>query len=244
MLYQIILAILAISLLSLVGIFTIGLSKKILQKTLLILVSFAAGTLLGDVFIHLLPEVVEEFGFGHEISLSILAGVLAFYIIESFVHWRHCHHTNDNEHAHSLATMNLVGDAVHNLLDGIIIASSFMLGPSVGIATTIAVAFHEIPQEIGDFGVLLYSGYSKQKALLMNFLISLTAVAGGVITYYLGSEFVELTKYLVPFAAGGFIYIASSDIIPELHKEKDSKKSALQLLFFVLGIAVMYLLGH
>ncbi len=243
MLSQIIISISIISLISLVGVFTIGLNKKFLKKILLVLVSFAAGTLLGDVFFHLLPESVETYGFGPDISFSILAGMLTFYIVESFIHWRHCHHASTDNHIHPVATMNLIGDAVHNVLDGMIIASSFMLGAPVGIATTIAVAFHEIPQEIGDFGILIYGGYTKKKALLLNFLISLFAILGGVLTFYLGSMFIEVTKYLVPFAAGGFIYIASADIIPELHKERDSKKSTMQLVFFILGIVVMYLLG-
>lgn len=242
MLFQIILAIVIISLISLVGVFTLSLNKLFLHKILLILVSFAAGTLLGDVFIHLLPEVTETYGFGTEVSFSILAGILVFYIVESFISWNHCHKPNNEKHTHPLAIMNLVGDGVHNFLDGMIIASSFLLGAPLGIATTIAVAFHEIPQEIGDFGVLIYGGYSKTKALMLNFAVSLTAILGGVVTYYIGTDFLEITKYLVPFAAGGFIYIASADIIPELHKEKNTKKIILQLIFFVLGIAVMYAL--
>ncbi len=239
MLPQIILAIFIISLISFAGVFTLSLNTKFLKKILLILVSFAAGTLLGDAFIHLLPEAIEKYGFGIEISLSILAGMLVFYIVESFISWRHCHKPSDEKHVHPIALMNLVGDGVHNILDGMIIASSFMLSAPIGIATTIAVAFHEIPQEIGDFGVLVYGGYSKSKALILNFAIGLTAIIGGVATYYIGTSFLEITRYLVPFAAGGFIYIASADIIPELHKEENTTKKFLQIIFLILGVLTM-----
>ena len=243
MLLQIIGSIFLISLISLIGIFTLSINKKLLTKILLIFVSFAAGTLLGDVFFHLLPEAVEEYGFTSHISISILAGIVTFYCIEAFVHWIHCHTPSSSGHKHPVAIMNLVGDGIHNILDGVIIASSFMLGAPVGIATTIAVAFHEIPQEIGDFSVLIYGGFTKGKALLLNFLIGLLAIFGGVVTFFIGESFLEITKYLVPFAAGGFIYIASSDIIPELHKESNTKKKIIQVIFFVLGMLVMYMLS-
>jgi zinc and cadmium transporter len=210
-----------------------------LNKIVIFFVSFSAGALFGDAFIHLLPEAVEESGFGLETSLSLLAGIVLFFIVEKFIHWRHCHHATTKSHPHNFAYMNLIGDSVHNFIDGLIIGASYMVSVPVGVATTIAVVLHEIPQEIGDFGVLIHGGFSITKALMINFLTAVTAVLGTVVALAL-SEFVDgLTLYLVPFAAGSFIYIAGSDLIPELHKEIGWKKAALQLFTFLLGIVVM-----
>lgn len=142
-------------------------------------------------------------------------------------------------HKHPVAIMNLIGDGVHNLMDGIIIGASYLASIPVGIATTIAVLLHEIPQEIADFGVLIHGGFTKKKALFFNFLFALTSVVGVIITLIIGSRVMDITHFLIPFTAGGFIYIASSDLIPEMHKETTLKKSVIQLLFFTLGILVM-----
>jgi len=234
-----ILSVIIVSLISLIGIFTISLSEKRLKKVLLFFVSFAAGALFGDAFIHLLPKVVEEFGFSLTVSLSFLAGVLVFFVLEKYIHWRHCHVPTSKDHPHPLAVMNLIGDALHNLLDGIIIAGSYLANVGLGIATTIAVLFHEIPQEIGDFGVLLHAGMKRKKALFMNFLTALTSLLGVFLVFILGGLIDNLTTYLLPFTAGGFIYIAGSDLIPELKKETRPGKSLLQLLSIILGILVM-----
>ncbi|MBR9676039.1 ZIP family metal transporter [Candidatus Woesearchaeota archaeon] len=237
-----VLSVLIVSAISLIGIFTLSLKEKEISKILIYLVSFSAGALFGDAFIHLLPAVFEKSGFGIAISLYLLFGILFFFVLEKFIHWRHCHVygvCDIHDHPKALATMNLVGDAVHNVVDGIIIAGSYLASIPLGIATTIAILFHEIPQEIGDFGVLLHSGFTKRKALFFNFFISLTSLLGAVIALVLGSLIGSLTTFIIPFAAGGFIYIAGSDLIPELHKEIEAKKSAMQLLFFVLGILVM-----
>ena len=231
------------SLISLIGIITLSISSQKLKKFLIYLISFSAGALLGDAFIHLLPESINR-GFTLTSSLSILAGIGIFFILEKVIHWQHCHgEITEEKHIHSFAYMNLVGDSLHNFLDGIIIATSYLISMPAGIATTIAVIMHEIPQEIGDFGVLLHGGFTKNKALLMNFLTALTAILGTIITLTLNKSIENLSLYLTPLAIGGFIYIAGSDLIPQLHKHSDKlSKSLLQLLAFFLGILVMYFL--
>jgi len=230
-----------VSIISLVGVITLSIKVEKLKKFLIYMVSFAAGALLGDVFIHLLPEIVEEVGFGLNISLYILLGIIVSFVIEKFIHWRHCHIPTTKDHIHPFATMNLVGDMVHNFIDGIIIAVSYLISIPVGIATTMAVIFHEIPQEISDFGVLLHGGFTKAKALFFNFLTALTAILGAVIALLIGSTVENITTFLVPFAAGSFIYIAGSDLIPELHKEEfEWKKSLLQFVAITSGIIVMF----
>ncbi|MCJ7792665.1 MAG: ZIP family metal transporter [Candidatus Marinimicrobia bacterium] len=231
-----------VSLLSFTGVLFLALQAEKLKKILLFLVSFAAGGLLGDAFLHLLPEAVETMGFSLEVSLAVLAGLLVFFVLEKFIAWRHCHIPTSKEHPHPLALMNLVGDGFHNFMDGMVIAASFLAGLPLGIATTLAVIFHEIPQEIGDFGVLLHGGFSKKKALFFNFLSALTALAGVLFTFFLGAKFTYLSQLLIPFTAGGFIYIAGSDLIPELHKETQLAKSLLQMLGLILGIGVMMIL--
>lgn len=229
-----------VSLIAFVGILTFSLKEEKLGKILLYLVSFAAGGLLGGAFIHLLPEAVERFGFNVSVSLSVLSGIITFFILEKLIHWRHCHIPTSEKHPHPFAYMNLVGDGVHNFIDGLIIAGSYLVSIPLGLTTTFAVILHEIPQEIGDFGVLVHGGFKKRKALFLNFLTALTAVVGTVVALSL-SIFVEnLTLFLLPFAAGGFIYVASTDLIPELHKGSyETKKSLLQLITFVLGILIM-----
>ena len=235
-------SVLIISLISFIGI--VGLSIKIhkLKQIVLFLVSFSAGALLGDVFIHLLPELVEEYGFGLNMSLYVLSGIVFFFIVEKFIHWHHCHIEPSKDHPHPFALMNLLGDAVHNFIDGLIIAGSYLTSMPVGIATTTAVILHEIPTEIGDIGVLLHGGFSKNKALVMNFLSAITAILGAIVALLLSAYIPNLNKFLIPFTIGVFVYIAGSDLIPELHKEVNAHKSFIQLVTFVLGIVVMVLL--
>lgn len=228
-----------VSLISLIGIFTLAVTTQSLQKILLYLISLSAGTLIGDAFIHLLPEAAKPEGFTVAVSLYTISGIVMFFIIEKIVHWRHCHHVTTEDHPHPFAWMNLFGDSVHNLIDGLIIGASFLASVPVGIATTIAVILHEIPQEIGDFGVLIHGGFSTKKAIALNFLTALAAVLGAVIALLIGQYAETPTEFLIPFAAGGFIYIASADLIPELHKETTIKKSLLQLASFIIGIAAM-----
>src|SRR3989338_9164034 len=235
-----ILSVFIVSFVSLLCVFTLSFSDKSLKKILLYLVSFSAGALLGDAFIHLLPQAVETNGFSLSVSFAILLGILFFFIVETFLHWIHCHLPTSKKHIHTFAYMNLLGDGAHNFLDGLIIGASYIVSIPVGIATTIAVVFHEIPQEIGDFGVLVHGGFSKGKAILYNFLTALTAVLGVVISLLLAQRLEGFTSFFVPFAAGGFIYIACSDLIPELHRgEQNSFRSFLQLLCLFVGILVM-----
>jgi zinc and cadmium transporter len=226
---------------SFIGILTLLLKESILRKILLFFVSFAAGALLGDAFIHLLPEAVKN-GFTIYVSMYLLLGILAFFILEKFIFWRHCHIETSEQHPHPVGMMNLVGDGMHNLTDGMIIAGSYYVSIPVGLATTLAVIFHEIPQEIGDFSVLLHAGYTKLKALFYNFLSALTAVIGAIITLIAGANSHNFSVFIIPFTAGGFIYIASSDLIPELHKETAIWKSFFQLVGIILGILVMFVL--
>ena len=236
-------SVLVVSLASFVGVLTLSFDEKRLEKMLIYMISFSAGALLGDAFIHLLPEAVGDAGFGLWTSLYVLGGIVISLIIEKFIHWRHCHLPTTENHPHPFAMMNLFGDGVHNFIDGLIIGGSYLVSLPVGLATTLAVILHEIPQEIGDFGVLLYGGLSKKKALWLNFLTALTAVLGVVVTLLLNSMVGNIEMILVPFAAGGFIYIACSDLIPELHKREPKFGQAVgQLVLFVAGIGVIGLL--
>lgn len=234
-------SVVVVSLISLVGIFTLSIKIEKLRKILIYMISFAAGALLGDAFIHLLPSVVGKHGFGLNISIYVLVGLGVMFVVEKVIHWRHCHHPTCDDHPHPFALMNLFGDGVHNFIDGLVIGAAYLVSIPVGIATTIAVVLHEIPQEIGDFGVLIHGGFSKAKALMLNFATALTAVLGVVVALLLSSYVENLTMFLIPFAAGGFIYIASADLIPEMHKTVKISRSLLQFLFFTLGIGVMFL---
>jgi zinc and cadmium transporter len=226
-----------ISLIAFIGMITLSLKERLLSKILLILVAFSAGALMGGAFLHLLPEAVSESA-DIEIFWWVLGGFIFFFLIEKVLHWHHCHKT---VHPHTFGYMNLIGDAIHNFTDGLIIAASFIANPSLGIATTIVIAAHEIPQEIGDFGVLIYSVFKKFRALILNFVAALTVVLGGL-TGYLISEFVQQSiSFLLPLAAGGFIYIASSDLIPEIRKEAEVRKSFLIFMTFLVGILLMWI---
>ncbi len=229
-----------VSSISLIGILMIGLKKELLDKILFLLVGFAAGGLIGASFFHLLPESAEHNI--HTTFLYTIIGFTIFFIMERYLHWRHCH--SGECHIHTFAYLSLIGDGIHNFMDGIIIAISYSISIELGIITTIAVLAHEIPQEIGDYAILIYAGFSKGKALLYNFICSLTAVAGGLLGYLLSGKISNLPELLVPFVAGGFIYIAASDLIPELHRQSDSKKANLALLTFLLGLLFMFLVKH
>lgn len=217
-----------ISLASLVGVFTLSLKPKKLEAYLMFFVALSAGVMMGAAFLHLLPESPNYF--------ACLLGFISFFLIEKFLHWRHCHHQKCAEH--NFGHMNLIGDAIHNFLDGLIIAAAFTTSQALGLTTIIAIALHEIPQEIGDFGVLLYSGWTRQKALMANFSVALFSVLGGFIGYLL-ADVNLFAAYLMPLAAGGFIYIAASDLLPEMNKETNFKKSLLLFSLFLVGILIM-----
>ncbi len=224
-----------VSLIAFVGVFVLALKEEFLKKILLVLVSLSAGVMLGGAFLHLIPEAVEfsESAFGY-----VLVGFGLFFFIEKVLHWRHCHEGKCP--VHLFGYMNLVGDCVHNFIDGLIVAASYVVSVPLGIASTIAVGLHEIPQEIGDFGVLVHSGISKRRALLLNFLCATSVVFGGLVGYFI-SGFVEgLVVFLLPLAAGGFIYVAAGDLIPEIRKELGKGNSVVLFLTFVFGILLMW----
>ncbi|MDD3262643.1 MAG: ZIP family metal transporter [Candidatus Absconditabacteria bacterium] len=236
---------LIISLIALIGIIFLGFHQEKLKKIVIYLVSFSAGALLGDVFLHLLPEMVET-GFTLKTSIFMLGGILFGLVTEKVIHRNHCHMPITKTHIHHFAIMNLIGDFVHNIIDGLIIGASYLVSIPVGIATTAAILFHEIPQEIGDFGVLIHGGFSKKKALTINLLTGLSAIVGVIVALLISSYVENLTSFLIPFAAGSFIYIAGADLIPELHKENKFGQASLQILFFLIGIGIMatFLLSH
>lgn len=239
-LLQILIAVLIVSLISILGIF-IFLKGRLLNRILFFLVSFAAGTLLGAAFLDLLPEALES-GFNENIPILILVGILSFFILEKFLHWHH-HHAGEKE-VHGFTYLNMIGDSIHNFLDGAVIAISFMNSTALGIVTTIAIIAHEIPQEIADFSILIYGGFSKARALVYNFLTALTAVIGALLAFFYSSAIENSSIFLTSFAVGGFVYIASTDLIPEIQKEKDLRKSFLQFVVMVLGIMLIWLVGE
>lgn len=237
------LSVIGVSAVSLIGAAFLFFKKETIGKCLLPLVGLAAGALFGDAFLHLIPEALEHESLGNIVPLFVLLGIVAFFILEKFLHWHHHHDADDHAHDRELplGKMILFSDGLHNFLDGIIIAVAYSVSVPVGIATTIAVILHELPQEIGDFGLLIHAGFSRKKALFYNFLSSLSALVGfGVASVFLLSDnFLTLAS---AFAAGSFIYIAGSDLVPELKSAKIGKKSIVEFLFVLLGIGLMYLL--
>lgn len=228
-----------VSLISLVGVFALSLREDVLRKYIFIFMSIAVGALLGDAFIHLIPEALENSGDTTLVGVLIIVGIFLFFILEKFLHWHHHGEDKDEESVHPVGKLTLVSDGVHNFLDGIIIGTSFMISIPVGIATTLAVILHEIPQEIGDFAVLLHAGYTKVQALWLNFLSAFAAILGAVFFFVLGGVAEASSIYFTPIAAGGFIYIAVADLIPELHKTKEIRYSVLQLIAVTFGVLAM-----
>lgn len=229
--------VLVVSSVSLIGIFFITVKKIKLKKILNSLVAFASGTLLGGAFIHLLPEAYESCNCP-SVFYFVLVGIITFFTLEKILYWRHCH---DNEcDVHAFTHMSIIGDSVHNFIDGIILAAAFAVSTPIGLTTALALIFHEIPQEIGDFAVMIHGGYTKKKALLFNFLSGLAALFGAIVGYFLSEQLASIIPYMLAFAAGGFIYIAGSDLIPELHKTKQIKGSIIQLTFISVGMILMW----
>lgn len=233
-------SVLAVSLLSLIGVFTLLLSREKLKKLTLFLVSLSAGTLLGDSFLHLIPEAAAENGGRLNLWLWLISGILTFFILEKVVHWRHCHLLTSESHPHPVGLMNLVGGGLHNFIDGLVIAGSYLIDFNLGLATTIAVISHEIPGELGDFAILIYAGYTKLKALFYNFISAAVSIAGAVFALIIGGRMENFTAFIIPFTAGGFIYIATSDLFPELKKDNDKLHQAFfQLFSIIIGIGLM-----
>jgi zinc and cadmium transporter len=228
-----------VSLIAFVGVTTLVLKKELLEKALLVLVALSAGALLGGAFLHLLPEAIAERGSETAIFLCLLLGFSVFFVLEQFLHWRHQHTATPGVKPFSY--LILASDGIHNFIDGLIIAASFVAGLPLGVATTLAVSLHEIPQELGDFAVLVYGGLGTGRALFFNFLSALTAMAGGLIGYLASSAIGNSVTYLLPFAAGNFIYIAAADLIPEIKHHVSFRRSISHFLVFVLGITIMLL---
>lgn len=231
-------AVAVVSGLSLVGAASFLVKEKFLSKLLLFLVSFSAGAMMGGAFFHLLPESLGKFDQPLVVFVFLLAGFSLFFLLEKVLRWRHCHDNSCEEHRH-LGWMNLVGDGIHNLIDGMIIFGAFLAGPQLGVPVTLSIISHEIPQELSDFGVLIYSGFSRMKALFYNFISALLSFAGVFLAFFLSDLNASFEKIFLPLAAGGFIYIAASDLIPELHQERRLGNSAVSFLFFLLALGFM-----
>lgn len=247
---NILISVLIVSIISFIGALTL-LSKFIrFEKMMFWFVSFAAGAMLAAAFFDLIPEAVDAGG-GLPIFMFVFLGMVLFFLVEKLLYWHHCHHGSCNaHHGHThkgmkpVGILNLFGDGVHNFLDGAIIASSYLVSPSLGVVTTFAVILHEIPQEIGDFSILIFAGFSRAKALFFNFLSALTAVAGALVAYFFANAIESAEPVMLAMAAGGFIYIAAADLIPELHHDQDYPKALIQLAWFGLGAFVIYLVSR
>jgi len=225
------------SFIGLIGVLTLWVNERSLSKVLIILVAFSAGALLSGAFFHLMAESVEVME-AMTAFVYLMTGFITFFLMERILHWRHCHEGRCD--VHPFTHLVLIGDGIHNFIDGLVIAASFMVSIAFGWVTTLMIILHEIPQELGDFGVLVYGGFERIRALGFNFVAQLTCIIGGILGFFLLYT-PETVAFLLPFAAGGFIYIASSDLIPELHKEQNLRKSMLSFVFFLIG--VFFLLG-
>ncbi|MFH1541556.1 MAG: ZIP family metal transporter [bacterium] len=229
-----------VSFLSLLGVFTLSFKRVFIVKIVNYMVAFAVGALLGGALIHLIPEAFEKIA-QPLAAIYVLSGFFFFFLLENVLRWRHCHAETNEEHPHPVAVLNLVGDGVHNLIDGLIIGAAYLVSIPLGLTTTLAVVLHEIPQEIGDFGVLLHAGFSIPKALFYNFLSALLSVIGVIIVLIIGPQFESLSAILLAITAGGFIYIAASDLIPEIHHkcEMNVWVTLTQFVFVLLGVLTM-----
>ncbi len=239
-------SVVGISLLSFLGIVFFLFDEALIRKSLLYFVSLSTGALLGDVFIHIVPEMAEKPDSLAKNLYILLAGILFSFVLEKIIHWRHCHvlptsghHVHDH-HNHPTGIVNLVGESMHNLIDGIVIAASFLASVPIGLSTTLAVVLHEMPHEIGNVAVLLHVGYPKKKALFFNFLSATAAIAGAILVLVSATLSNVLSDLMLPFAAGNLLYIAGSDLIPELHKETKLKQGFGQLLCIIVGMVIMY----
>jgi zinc and cadmium transporter len=237
-------SVIIVSLISIIVALPLIIKKKISKRTLLFFLSISVGVLLSTVFMDFLPEVMSH-DYSIKIAFFILFGFLVMFILEKFVHFHHHKKCEDDNcghgHAYNLAPINLIGDGIHNFIDGLVIAGSYAVDITLGITATISIIFHEIPQEIADFGVLLYSGMSKKKALLFNLLSAATAIIGTITGIILIGKLDGFIDFIIPFAAGNFIYIAASNLVPQLHRHCKLKDSLLHLFAIVLGISIIAL---
>ncbi|HEX9707562.1 MAG TPA: ZIP family metal transporter [Steroidobacteraceae bacterium] len=209
------------------------------------LVSFATGALLGASLLALLPHAIDSGAGTHGIGIALAGGIIAFFVLEKMVLWRHCHvdaceahGPQDHHRARASATLILWGDAFHNVLDGVLIAAAFLTNPHLGVVTTVAVFAHEIPQEVGDLAILLNGGMSRARALVLNVAVSLASVAGATVAWYLLAEALYVLPYALAIAAASFLYVAVADLIPGLHRRVDARTSLQQVALIALGILV------
>lgn len=231
------LAVTAVSLISLVGIFSLLFTKRFVDNLSHYLIALSTGALLGAAFLDLLPEAVESAGI--ELTATyILGGIILFFFIEKLLSWHHCHDGHCDSHE-VLPYMILYGDIIHTFIDGVIIATAFLVDTALGIATTIAIIFHEVPHEIADFFVLIYGGFSKSKALFYNFLVAMTHFVGVAAVYLIYTQSQNTIIYLLPVATGAFLYVAMADLMPELHKKLNLKQTILQLSLMLAGIIII-----
>lgn len=243
-------SVIVVSLISFVGIITLSLNERVLKKSIFWIVSLAVGALFGDAIIHLIPQAFDKIENPANVSLLILIGIVSFFALEKFLRWRHTHEHDcttedcppESNRVRPLGFLIITSDSIHNLIDGIIIGASYLISIEVGIATTLAIIIHEIPQEINDFVILVHAGFSKGKALLLNFLSALFAIGGVFTALMLGGANEAFVAGAVAFAAGGFLYIAGSDLVPELHKTSDIKRSLQQFVAILIGIGIMFAL--
>ena len=240
MLLQILIASIVGSVFALVGGIILLWKESLAKKASLVLVSFAAGSLIGAAFLELIPEALDSAEYG-AVSPVVIFGILLIFILEKALRWYHCHNQETCDY-HSFSSAVLFGDAIHNFIDGIVIALSFSAGVPTGIAATIAVFFHEVPQEIGDFGVLLHAGYERSKVFLYNFLTALVTPVGALVGYFLLPWISGMVPFLLAFAAGSFIYIAVSDLLPELRHQARGAEIG-HVASIILGILVIWFVG-
>ena len=238
-LYWIIGSSILMSAIAMVGSVTLLLSASTLQRILLPLVAFAAGSLIGGAFFHMIPAGLEAFGNNTWFYSWILLGFCVFFALEQLLHWHHCHRA-ETSCKQPLTYLILIGDGLHNFIGGLAIAGTFLVDIRLGIMAWLAAAAHEVPQELGDFGVLIHGGWEKGKALLLNVLSALTFLVGGLVAYFLSLN-IDIS-FLIPFAAGNFIYIGATDLVPEVNKHKDIKANFVNFAAFIIGILLMLLI--
>jgi len=227
---------LLMSAIAMVGSLTLVLSEQTLQRILLPLVAFSAGSLLGGAFFHMIPTGLASGLDDITVYILVLAGFSMFFGLEQFLHWHHCHRA-ETGCKKPLTYLVLIGDGLHNFLGGLAVAGTFLIDIRLGIVTWLAAAAHEVPQELGDFGVLVHGGWSRRQALFYNTLSALTFLLGSIIAYF--ASFRIDVSFLIPFAAGNFIYIGASDLIPEIKVHTDMKTNAVHFAAFILGAAMM-----
>ncbi len=232
-------AVFLVSILSLIGVFSLSLSPQLLNRFLPVIVAVAGGALLGNAFLHLIPEAFHAEN--EYVGIVVLLGILTFFLLEKALRFHHCHtqHGKETAHIHPVGPLVLISDGLHNLIDGIAIGIAFSVSLELGIATTLAIALHELPQEIGDFALLVHAGFSRLRALFLNFCSALFAVIGFLLSFWIGETHEFLVPFLLAFAAGNFIYIALADIVPEITKENGTKSALFQSGGIIVGILLM-----